>query len=119
MTAPPPFLDIDPREWTASNELAFCIRDRYPVSRGHTLVIPKRVVATWFDATREEQHALMQLHVHVIPRFSGDMDDPRGGVRGVIPGKQNYLIDARPRAPQADPMFAEKLSVRRAGAASW
>ncbi len=31
------------------------------------------------------------LHLHVIPRFDGDVDDPTGGVRGVIPGRGNYL----------------------------
>ena len=30
------------------------------------------------------------VHIHVIPRYSGDMENPRGGVRGVIPSKQNY-----------------------------
>ena len=30
------------------------------------------------------------VHVHVIPRYKGDMEDPRGGVRGVIPEKQKY-----------------------------
>ncbi len=30
------------------------------------------------------------VHVHVIPRYKGDMDDPRGGVRGAIPSKQKY-----------------------------
>ncbi len=30
------------------------------------------------------------VHVHVIPRYKDDMEDPRGGVRGVIPGKQKY-----------------------------
>jgi len=30
------------------------------------------------------------VHMHLIPRYKGDMDDPRGGVRGVIPGKQKY-----------------------------
>ena len=34
------------------------------------------------------------LHVHVIPRYSGDVADPRGGVRHVIPGKGNYLQPA-------------------------
>ncbi len=34
---------------------------------------------------------VMHLHVHVIPRFRGDVDDPRGGVRHVIPSKGNYL----------------------------
>jgi len=33
------------------------------------------------------------LHVHVIPRYEGDMADPTGGVRGVIPQMQNYLRD--------------------------
>lgn len=32
----------------------------------------------------------MHLHVHLIPRYKGDMDDPRGGVRGVIPDKRIY-----------------------------
>ena len=33
---------------------------------------------------------VMHLHVHVIPRYAGDMADPRGGVRGVIPEKRRY-----------------------------
>jgi diadenosine tetraphosphate (Ap4A) HIT family hydrolase len=33
---------------------------------------------------------VMHLHVHLIPRYDGDMPDPRGGVRGVIPEKQSY-----------------------------
>ena len=33
---------------------------------------------------------VMHFHCHVIPRYSGDMADPRGGVRGVIPAKQAY-----------------------------
>lgn len=33
---------------------------------------------------------VMHLHVHLIPRYKGDMDDPRGGVRGVIPDKRVY-----------------------------
>jgi superfamily II DNA or RNA helicase/diadenosine tetraphosphate (Ap4A) HIT family hydrolase/SOS-response transcriptional repressor LexA len=122
-----PFLKVPESEWVASNALAFAIRDRYPVSTGHTLVIPRRLVATWFEATPEEQRALFELvdvvkrgleestarpdgyniginvgaaagqtvfhlHVHVIPRYRGDMADPRGGVRHVIPSKGNYLL---------------------------
>lgn len=30
------------------------------------------------------------LHIHVIPRYTGDVENPRGGIRGVIPGKQKY-----------------------------
>lgn len=33
---------------------------------------------------------IMHLHIHLIPRYNGDMENPRGGVRGVIPGKQKY-----------------------------
>jgi len=33
---------------------------------------------------------VMHLHVHVIPRYAGDVDDPRGGVRGAIPEKRVY-----------------------------
>ena len=34
--------------------------------------------------------SIMHLHVHLIPRYKGDVENPRGGVRGVIPHKQNY-----------------------------
>tara|TARA_E500000331_G_scaffold60087_1_gene54535 strand:+ start:762 stop:1136 length:375 start_codon:yes stop_codon:yes gene_type:complete len=30
------------------------------------------------------------VHIHLIPRYEGDVEDPRGGVRGVIPSKQKY-----------------------------
>lgn len=137
-----PFLEAPESSWVARNELAFALRDRFPVSPGHTLVVPRRLVATWFDATPEERAALfalvddvkraldeelrpdgyniginageaagqtvMHLHVHVIPRYRGDVDDPRGGVRHVIPGKGNYLSGApRPLATggAADPFL--------------
>ena len=121
------FLDLPDSVWVAANELTFAIRDGHPVSPGHTLVITKRLVVTWFDATREEQIALldlidvvklaldrqdpapdgynvgfnagaaagqtvMHLHIHVIPRYESDVEDPRGGVRHVIPAKGNYLL---------------------------
>lgn len=34
--------------------------------------------------------SIPHLHIHIIPRYNGDVDNPRGGVRGVIPSKQNY-----------------------------
>lgn len=138
-----PFLSIPESRWVASNAHAFAIRDGFPVSPGHTLVIPRRLVATWFEATAEEQRAIFELvdvvrrgldaelhphgyniginvgaaagqtvfhlHVHVIPRFTGDMADPRGGVRHVIPGKGNYLTgQAKPLATGGleDPFLA-------------
>lgn len=121
-----PFLAVDPAQWVASNALAFALRDAFPVSEGHTLVITKRLVPTWFEATLDEQRAVMELvdvvrrqldarhrpdgynvgfnageaagqtvmhlHVHVIPRYRGDVDDPRGGVRHAIPSRGNYLV---------------------------
>ena len=117
-------LSSDRVVWRSADGLILAIRDAYPVSPGHTLLIPTRHVASYFDATDAEKAALwaavdtiketldathrpagynvgfnagpaagqtvMHLHVHVIPRFEGDVEDPRGGVRGVIPHKQKY-----------------------------
>jgi diadenosine tetraphosphate (Ap4A) HIT family hydrolase len=138
LSTPPtsPFSGIPPSEWVASNELAFAILDRYPVCPGHTLIVPRRLVTTYFEASAAEKVALwalvdevkvaldhqlhpdgynvgfnageaagqtvLHLHIHVIPRFRGDVADPRGGVRHVIPVRANYLLlqDER-RAPLA------------------
>ncbi len=106
--------------------LTLIMRDRYPVSLGHTLVIPKRHIASFFEATEEEQAALwaalhraragldaehspdgynigindgaaagqtvMHLHIHLIPRYLDDSDDPRGGVRWIFPDKAKYWV---------------------------
>ena len=44
-----------------------------------------------FNAGAAAGQTVPHVHVHVIPRYTGDMGDPRGGVRHVIPGKGNYL----------------------------
>lgn len=36
--------------------------------------------------------SIFHVHMHLIPRYSGDVPNPRGGVRGVIPTKQNYVV---------------------------
>lgn len=106
------------------DSICFVIRDQFPVSKGHLLIIPKKHYTQWFETPEAIQthlmrvlnqqklnsdqkfspdgynvgincgkaagQTIMHLHVHLIPRYSGDMPDPKGGVRGVIPGKQKY-----------------------------
>jgi diadenosine tetraphosphate (Ap4A) HIT family hydrolase len=56
-----PFLSIPEPDWIVSNELAFAVRDGFPVSPGHALVVTKREVGDWFQATLEEHHAQLAL----------------------------------------------------------
>ena len=39
----------------------------------------------------EAVQTVMHIHIHLIPRYQGDIEDHRGGVRGVIPSKQKYV----------------------------
>jgi diadenosine tetraphosphate (Ap4A) HIT family hydrolase len=91
---------------------------------GHTLIIPKKHVGSFFEITDEERADLLvllnkakvviqeefnpdgynigindgpaagqtvpHLHLHLIPRYKGDRNDPRGGVRWIIPEKADY-----------------------------
>lgn len=141
--------------FTAANDLAFAVRDRHPVSPGHALVVTRRAVEQWWNATNDEQHVVLwlvdevkaildqrtprpdgynvgfnagaaagqtvaHLHVHVIPRYRGDMADPRGGVRHLIPWEGNYLVGELPAVALRDgparplsPMMADCLADRR------
>ena len=111
------------------NALAFAHYDSYPVSDGHCLIITRRHIAEYFEATDAEKLAMWELvdavkpiidrefgpdgynvgvnigaaagqsiphlHIHVIPRYAGDVENPQGGVRGVIPNKQKYVRKVR------------------------
>jgi diadenosine tetraphosphate (Ap4A) HIT family hydrolase len=61
MTTPSVFQQIPADQWVADNALVFAIRDAHPVSPGHTLVIPKRAVPSWFAATADEIAAMTAL----------------------------------------------------------
>lgn len=117
-----PFLDES--RWIAKYQHCFVIKDGFPVSNEHTLVIPIREVSSLFDLTLEEYKECWEVvykfrdklsrklntnnftigvndgvhagqtvnhaHIHIIPRFEGDVEFPRGGIRGVIPSKKDY-----------------------------
>jgi diadenosine tetraphosphate (Ap4A) HIT family hydrolase len=56
-----PCLFCAPREVTRRNDLAWCTRDSFPVSPGHSLVIPFRHVADFFDLASDEMAACLEL----------------------------------------------------------
>jgi diadenosine tetraphosphate (Ap4A) HIT family hydrolase len=119
-----PFCTLEQDRILKQSDYAFMIRDNYPVSEGHTLIIPKRHVDSFFDLQAIEKAAILQLldeaketldeefspdgynigindgaaagqtvmhvHVHLIPRYRDDTEDPRGGVRWIFPGKAKY-----------------------------
>lgn len=120
-----PFCAPDAARVALAPPLIWVLDDRYPVTPGHLLVVPRRHATGWDDATGDERAALlagidaaralarrrdpsiagwnvgwndgpaagqtvMHLHVHVIPRRAGDVADPRGGVRWVIPAAARY-----------------------------
>jgi ATP adenylyltransferase len=120
-----PFCNLDPeREIIAESPIAYSIYDKYPVSIGHSLIVPKRHCSDYFELTLEEQstcwtmvntvkqiltqkynpdgfnvginvneeagQTIPHAHLHLIPRYKGDVKDPEGGVRGIIPEKKQY-----------------------------
>ena len=121
------FCELDTNEALAKNKYFYAIRDKFPVTELHTLLIPNRHVGSYFELTTSEIDAfnellfsqkvelskqdktisgfnigfnagetagqtVMHCHIHLIPRRKGDMDNPEGGVRGVIPNKQKYKL---------------------------
>ncbi|WP_205743362.1 HIT family protein [Geobacter sp. FeAm09] len=130
------FCNVDESEAVLSNDHAIAIADGFPITPGHCLIVPRRHISSFFEATPEEQRALfdllaevrqlllrpqplstpggpvavsppdgfnigvndgpaagqtvMHLHIHLIPRYLGDTEDPRGGVRWIMPVKAPY-----------------------------
>lgn len=56
-----PFCDLDGARTILANEHSLAIHDGFPISPGHTLILPKRHVATFFELTREEQSGMFEL----------------------------------------------------------
>ena len=55
------FCAIPPEQILIDGPIAVAARDSYPVSKGHTLIIPRRHVASFFETTDEERQAMMKL----------------------------------------------------------
>lgn len=119
-----PFCSLPPERIVAANQAGWMVRDGYPVSPGHTLIISRRHVGSFFELSEEERAGMFSLlekakvelhashgpqgynigindgpvagqtvphlHIHLIPRYAGDVPDPRGGVRWVIADKAKY-----------------------------
>ncbi len=119
-----PFCSLGSDRIISESDYSLTILDGFPVSNGHTLIIPKRHVQSFFELQAIEKAAVLQaldeaketldqeflpdgynigindgeaagqtvmhLHIHLIPRYKGDTEDPRGGVRHVFPGKAKY-----------------------------
>ena len=119
------FCNINQSGTVHENDFAYTSYDSYPVSKYHSLIIPKRHIKDYFDLSNEELIAcnnlikiikkeiidkdktvkgfnlgtnigkiagqsIMHCHFHLIPRREGDVENPQGGVRSVIPQKQHY-----------------------------
>lgn len=117
------FCNVD-RALLAETDLSLAFLDAYPVSQGHTLIIPKRHIETIWEMTNEEYadafdvirkvkgilkgkfdphgfnvgvncgvaagQTVFHAHIHLIPRYYGDVSNPSGGVRNIIPEKGKY-----------------------------
>jgi diadenosine tetraphosphate (Ap4A) HIT family hydrolase len=125
MTSKPcPFCTLPLERIVDQNDRGLVVRDGFPISPGHSLIITKRHIGSFFDLTETERSDLLllldkskldlekefkpdgfnigindgpaagqtvpHLHIHLIPRYTGDRADPRGGVRWIIPEKADY-----------------------------
>lgn len=120
MLGQPPFIEDSKAPWTDLVEEDYHVKvfaDKYPVTEGHLLFVPKyntvAVLMDCFEAAVQDGIKRVQVgdwdgfnvgfnygpaagqtvewpHVHLIPRRNGDMEDPTGGVRHVIPERGNY-----------------------------
>ena len=115
---------VEDKDYLIENETAVSFLDSYPLTEGHTLIIPKRHISEIFELDSKEHADIWEIinatkkllsdtlspdgfnigvnvgkeagqtvnhaHLHLIPRYKGDVADPRGGIRWVIPDKAPY-----------------------------
>lgn len=113
------------REIITESATTYAIYDKYPVNKGHALIIPKQHIPDYFDLSNHSQRGCLlvlnrvkkiiaekfnpagfnvgvnvgetagqtipHVHIHLIPRYMNDIENPVGGVRNIIPGKGDYL----------------------------
>ena len=107
------FNDIPQQHWIIETDYFFVVKDKYPVTEGHLLIISKRKAVDFFALNENEQtelattinlskqylndtygktdyNTVFHFHCHLIPRREGDVEDPRGGVRHAVIGKGYY-----------------------------
>ena len=119
------FCNVSPKRIVHEYKHFYVIRDAFPVTPLHSLIITKRHVVSYFQCSKAELEeipmildtqktelkyldneiigynigmnigedagqSIFHCHIHIIPRREDDTPDPRGGIRGVIPEKQNY-----------------------------
>ena len=119
------FCNVSPKRIVHEYKHFYVIRDAFPVTPLHSLIITKRHVVSYFQCSKAEleeipmildtqrtelkyldnkitgynigmnigedaDQSIFHCHIHIIPRRKDDTPNPRGGIRGVIPEKQNY-----------------------------
>lgn len=81
------FCNIDKESIIQSNDLAFVINDKYPHSKGHVLIIPYRHYENYFDSTKDELEAFMDL-IFKMKSFTDEKYRPEAYNISVNAGKK-------------------------------
>ncbi|MEO2018885.1 MAG: HIT family protein [Fuerstiella sp.] len=120
------FFEVPKEDHLLQSEHFFVIKDKFPVSPGHCLIVSREHRSDYFELSETERHELsdmihrvrnwieqkhspggynlgmncgsvagqtvMHFHCHVIPRYSGDMEKPDGGIRHCVEGEGHYEL---------------------------
>ena len=116
----------------AANDFAIAFPDGFPVSDGHTLIVPRRHLSSLWDLSAGDTTALLRkvmrpdgfnigvndgeaagqtidhANLHIIPRYTGDVPDPRGGIR--LPGDLHRDVQVRRVADTHGPKHGARVA---------